>query len=166
MKALAILTVFIFLFLGCTGKVPGRQAGITIEIKQPMMKVGLDLFLCIDESGSMLQTDPQKLRHEAGKYLIQNLLVKEADSKYPHRIGVVPFDDMAYGSELLDLQPPRASAIAARVTAHSPRPRGTQALSRPSEACGGPSTKPPSTQNPAGLRLSFLRMESPMTSGD
>jgi Mg-chelatase subunit ChlD len=124
MKVLVALMVFCSILAGCGPKAPEPKSDVTVEISRPKSKVGYDLFLCIDESGSMLQTDPRKLRHDAARYFIQNLLVKEADSKYPHRVGIIPFDDVAYGGELVDLHPPRASTIAERLAAHTLRPQG------------------------------------------
>jgi len=109
---------------GCSPEGDKLEGDVTVEISRPKFKVGYDFFVCIDESGSMLQTDPEKLRHDAAKYLIQNLLVKEADPNYPHRIGIIPFDDLAHGGELVDLLPTRASAIAEGLTAHVLNPRG------------------------------------------
>ncbi|MBI3951222.1 MAG: VWA domain-containing protein [Acidobacteria bacterium] len=124
LRAFVALSICCLLCAGCGQIPPERQAGITIEIKRPQTKLGVDLFLCLDESGSMLTTDPERLRHEAGKYLIQNLLVKDADPKFPHRIAVIPFDDRAYGGDLIDLHPAKATEVAAQLTMHPPTRQG------------------------------------------
>jgi len=60
-------------------------------------------------------TDPQGLRYEAGKYLVQNLLVKEADPDFPHRISVIHFGDVSLSYPLTDLVPAKAEELAKRI---------------------------------------------------
>lgn len=57
-------------------------------------------------------TDPQGLRYEAGKYLVQNLLVKEAPPDASHRIAVIHFGNVARSQPLTDLVPGNAEALA------------------------------------------------------
>jgi len=70
------------------------------------MAEGLDIFLLIDESGSMhgqKGTDTAGLRFSASRYLIQNLLVKKSDVQYPNRLSVIHFGDQARSNGLTDL---------------------------------------------------------------
>ena len=80
-----------------------RKADEVISLKKEIPIEGIDLFLLIDESGSMYGaqgTDPDGLRYEAGKYLLQNLLVKKADPRFPHRISLIHFGDEAIAQPL------------------------------------------------------------------
>ncbi len=95
-----------------------RNAEELITLKRGTLTKGVDLFLLIDESGSMYGekgTDPQGLRYEAGKYLVQNLLVKEADPAFPHRIALVHFGDSATSHPFVDLLPANAAELAKRI---------------------------------------------------
>lgn len=97
---------------------PSRTAQEVIRLKQEPPTPGVDLFLVIDESGSMVGekgTDPQGLRYEASKYLLQNLLVKKADRRFPHRISLIHFGDRAIAQPLTDLIPANAADLAQRV---------------------------------------------------
>jgi uncharacterized protein with von Willebrand factor type A (vWA) domain len=112
------MILFLLLFplvLGCEGKYALRESGGTITVQKPKITKGIDLYLLIDESGSMFGkkgTDQAGLRYEAGKYLAQNLLVKEADEKFPNRISVIHFGDTAITSDLVDLIPGNSKLIA------------------------------------------------------
>ncbi len=70
----------------------------------------------MDESGSMYgegRTDPQQLRYNAAKYLVQTLLVKEADAALPHRLSIIThFGDAAVSRPLADLIPGKAEELA------------------------------------------------------
>ncbi len=105
-----LLTVI--LITGCSrGQLASREANVTIHIDKGKAIKGIDLFLLIDESGSMYGqngTDPTGLRYEASKYLIQNLLVKKSNPKAPHRIAVIHFGDEARAGEFVDVLPGNA----------------------------------------------------------
>lgn len=61
----------------------------------PMEKgVVLDLFILLDQSGSMKTTDPQGLRIEASRYLIRNL-AQRSEGELKHRLGLVHFGTAA-----------------------------------------------------------------------
>lgn len=95
-------------------EMPVRQAEEGIVLRRQLSLTGIDLLVLIDESGSMYGdrgTDPQGLRYEAGKYLVQNLLVKEAPPDAPHRIAVMHFGDVAQSQPFTDLVPANAEAL-------------------------------------------------------
>ncbi|HIE29244.1 TPA: VWA domain-containing protein, partial [Candidatus Poribacteria bacterium] len=108
-----LLTVI--LITGCSREQPtSREANVTIRIDKGKAIRGIDLFLLIDESGSMYGengTDPTGLRYEASKYLIQNLLVKKSEPKAPHRIAVIHFGDEAKAGEFVDVLPGNAAEL-------------------------------------------------------
>lgn len=96
-----------------------RKADEGISLKKEIPIEGIDLFLVMDESGSMYGekgTDPDRLRYEAGKYLLQNLLVKKADPSFPHRISLIHFGDEAIAQPLLDLIPAKAGDFAKKIS--------------------------------------------------
>lgn len=98
--------------------IPVRKAEEGITLQRKPSRKGMDLVLLLDESGSMYGergTDPQGLRYEAGKYLVQNLLVKEADPDFPHRISIIHFGDVALSHPLTDLVPAKAEELAKRI---------------------------------------------------
>lgn len=99
-------------------EIPVRKAEEGITLKRKLSLKGVDLLLLIDESGSMYGekgTDPQGLRYEAGRYLGQNLLVKEADPTFPHRISVIHFGDVALSHPFADLIPANAQELAQKI---------------------------------------------------
>lgn len=94
------------------------QASLKLERPQPTP--GLDVFLLIDESGSMVGpkgSDPQGVRYEAGKYLIQSLLVKRPPPTGPHRLAVVHFATQAQGTDLMEVTPGNAERMSQAVLA-------------------------------------------------
>ncbi len=107
---LLIILLLIFLiplFASCKQKVDEvRTTKETINIQKVKAIDGIDLYLLIDESGSMsgqMGTDKAGLRFDAGKYLIQNLLVKNSDPENPNRVAVIHFGDDATSKGLIDL---------------------------------------------------------------
>ena len=106
---------------GKKGPDPARvspQASLKLERPQP--PPGLDVFLLIDESGSMVGpngSDPQGVRYEAGKYLIQSLLVKRPPPSGPHRLAVVHFATQAQGTDLMEVISGNAERMAQAVLA-------------------------------------------------
>jgi uncharacterized protein YegL len=104
----------------CTGPPPTpiRTAQEGIPLTKAGRPPGMDLFLLMDESGSMYGeggTDPQQLRYEAAKYLVQNLPVKEADAAQPHRLAIIHFGDAAVSRPLIDLIPGNAEELAQNI---------------------------------------------------
>lgn len=85
---------------------PVRDSRETISVARKRPVPGIDLYLLIDDSGSMFGprgTDPKGLRFEASKYLVQNLLVKKADPQAPNRIAVLHFGDASQSDGMHDL---------------------------------------------------------------
>ncbi|MEO0094128.1 MAG: vWA domain-containing protein, partial [candidate division WOR-3 bacterium] len=84
MKSYKILILFLVVYCACkqekTGFVP--QA-----IPKP-----LDIFLLLDQSGSMKQTDPQNNRIEAARFLVDYLASYWAKVQ-DHRVGLINFGD-------------------------------------------------------------------------
>lgn len=71
-----------------------RKATESLSLLPGEKGVALDLFILLDQSGSMKPTDPQGLRIEASRYLIRNLAQRsEGESK--HRLGLVHFGTAA-----------------------------------------------------------------------
>jgi len=103
---LSIFFIPLFLF-GCSSKsLDIRKSSETIAIQKTKSIDGVDLFLLIDESGSMhgpKGTDPQGLRFSASRYLIQNLLVKKGSEKYPHRLSIIHFGSRSVSLGISDL---------------------------------------------------------------
>jgi len=96
-----------FLIFSCSSKPSDiRTSKETISVQKAKMSDGVDLFLLIDESGSMNGpngTDKGGLRFNASRYLIQNLLVKKSDTQYPNRLSVIHFGDQARSDGFADL---------------------------------------------------------------
>lgn len=70
---------------------------IGVEIPRP-----IDMFLLIDQSGSMKKTDPEGVRVEASRYLASFLAAHRTDV-FDHRLGVINFGTTAPESEMLPL---------------------------------------------------------------
>jgi len=109
-----IILLTSILVISCSRQPVSREANVTISIHKEKKIKGIDLFLLIDESGSMYGqegTDPTGLRYEASKYLIQNLLVKRSNPKAPHRISVIHFGDKAKLNNFVDVVPKNAQKL-------------------------------------------------------
>jgi len=107
-KLLTIFSLMIFIFYSCSNENPNNNVDIgqSININQKEYKPGIDLFLLIDESGSMVGpkgTDNTGIRYDASKYLLQSVFVKNADKDYPNRVSIIQFSDNAQGTGLLDV---------------------------------------------------------------
>ncbi|MBW2135839.1 MAG: VWA domain-containing protein, partial [Deltaproteobacteria bacterium] len=86
----------------------------TIALGKPTPTPGLDVYLLLDESGSMIGrrgSDPEGVRYEAGKYLLQNLLVKRSPPEGPHRVAIVHFATRAQGTPLIEVTPGNADRM-------------------------------------------------------
>ncbi len=102
------LIIFTFIFYSCSNVSTNNSIGTnqSINISQKESRPGIDLFLLIDESGSMVGqkgTDNAGIRYDASKYLLQSIFVKTADKDYPNRVSIIQFSDNAHGTGLLDV---------------------------------------------------------------
>jgi len=89
----------LLLFLLAGMGMPHAMEGATIEVPSP-----IDVFLLIDQSGSMKQTDPEGARLEASKYLV-GFLAAERTEVFDHRLGVIHFGTTAPADKMLPLTP-------------------------------------------------------------
>ncbi len=85
----SIFTFFFLIFFGlfCRGK-EKRISFLPQAVPQP-----LDIFLLLDQSSSMKETDPQNNRIEAARFLIDYLASYWAEEQ-DHRIGLINFGDL------------------------------------------------------------------------
>jgi Mg-chelatase subunit ChlD len=67
-----------------------RRATESLSLRSGEKGVALNLFILLDQSGSMKTTDPQGHRIEASRYLIRNL-AQRSDQDAKHRLGLVHF---------------------------------------------------------------------------
>lgn len=123
MALLFLSSAFILWSGGCSRTAPPESSRladkVSLALEKPTPTPGLDVFLLLDESGSMLGShgsDPAGVRYEAGKYLIQNLLVKRANPETPHRLAVIHFAAQAWSRPLIEVQPGNAEAMLQQLT--------------------------------------------------
>ncbi len=111
-----LITSFSLIFTSCSDNSDSSStaSNSSIEIKERQYIQGMDVFLLIDQSGSMIGekgTDPTGIRYDASKYLIQSLFVKKFDNEFPNRISITHFGDNATSSGLLEVLPGNLSRI-------------------------------------------------------
>jgi len=103
----SILSILLFLNISCAKKeketYTTRKAEESLALIPEEVSFGADIFLLLDQSGSMKgypgspATDPEGLRVQASKYLIRNIAQK-ATKELPHRMGIVNFGTTAPGN--------------------------------------------------------------------
>jgi uncharacterized protein YegL len=99
-----VVAVFIsIIIIACGGRRSPGQIGNSatpIEIPVEAQSFPVDVYLVLDQSGSMLHTDPNYLRIEASRYLVMNVANRGST-----RIGVINFgSDATQEIGLTDLQ--------------------------------------------------------------
>ncbi|MEA2569211.1 MAG: von Willebrand factor type domain [Acidobacteriota bacterium] len=105
----------------------GRASDETIAVHRTTPIDGIDLFVMMDESGSMggpHGTDPNLLRYEAAKYLLQNVLVKPADAESPHQVAIIHFGSTAQSKGLLPLTPSSVNQVLGAIHLDNPASLG------------------------------------------
>ncbi len=76
----------------------------TVEGAVAEVPSSIDLFLLIDQSGSMKKTDPEGLRLETSKYLV-DFLAAHYTAVSNHRLGVIHFGTPAPEEMMIPLTP-------------------------------------------------------------
>lgn len=96
---MAIWIVRFYLLLSLLAGIDMFRAaeGTGVEIPSP-----IDVFLLIDQSGSMKRTDPKGVRLEASKYLI-DFLAAHRTEVFDHELGVIHFGTTAPEEKMLPL---------------------------------------------------------------
>ncbi|MDR3666062.1 MAG: VWA domain-containing protein [Ignavibacteriaceae bacterium] len=112
-----LIAVISAIFFSCSRSPENSSTAVTntsIEIKDRQHITGLDIFLLIDQSGSMIGnngTDQNGIRYDASRYLVQSLFVKKSDDEFPNRISIIHFGDNATSSGLLEVLPGNLNKI-------------------------------------------------------
>lgn len=95
--AVGLVISFLLLLFQPVISIPLKAEGAAAEILPP-----IDVFLLIDQSGSMKKTDPQGVRLEASKYLV-DFLSADRTEVLDHRLGVINFGTTAPEEKMFPL---------------------------------------------------------------
>ncbi|MEW6457065.1 MAG: vWA domain-containing protein [Acidobacteriota bacterium] len=87
-EGISFLSIYLFFYLSIS-ILYSNEKDIITEFPKP-----LDVFLAIDQSGSMKSTDPNGIRISSAKYFVDFLASQRSDF-FNHRVGIINFGDRA-----------------------------------------------------------------------